>query len=326
MNGGPARPRIPGTASPPTPQELLRVLVDTRPEPHPRGGGDPRRPAHGPLVRRRPRPRHRSDDLRDEEHGAVRRHAGGRDVRRLRGRVGRVGHPQRHRPRPGGQLDGLADSAARSRCRERAGRRGHGALHEHGRGDAPVRRPGRRRGLPLLAVRGRRLASRLRGVRAARPQGHLRVHRHGTRPLDGPLRLPHPGADASRRPGRHRSRDVGVRADPGALLLRHRARLRPLRRRHRHGPEPPWAGRARGVRASLALRVRRLRQHHRPHQDRLRVLRARVRLGLPVREVRPDLHAGVQRRRHGERRLRDHHRDLRLPRQGRRSHWSSAGG
>ena len=89
----------------------------------------------------------------------------------------------------------------------------------------------------------------------------------------------------------------------------------------RRGP-----GRARGVRASLALRVRRLRQHHRPDQDRLRVLRARVRLGLPVREVRPDLHAGVQRRRHGERRLRDHHRDLRLPRQGRRSHWSSAGG
>ena len=218
--------------------------------------------------------------------------------------------------RPGDPVGRLADRAARSRRRERARRGGHRGLHQHRRGHAPFRRPGRRRGLPLQPVRGAGLASGLRRLRAARPQGHVRLHRHGARPLDGPVRLPHAGADARRRPRRDLARDVDLRPDPGPLLLRHRHRVRALRRRHRHRPEPSGPGRARGVRTSLALRVRRLRQHHRPDQAGLRVLRARVRLGIPVREVRPDLHAGVQRRRDGERRLRDHHRDLRLPRQG----------
>ena len=55
---------------------------------------------------------------------------------------------------------------------------------------------------------------------------------------------------ARRRPRRHRARDVDLRADPGPLLLRHRARVRPLRGRHRHGPEPPRSGRARGTRVA----------------------------------------------------------------------------
>ena len=145
---------------------------------------------------------------------------------------------------PASQWVGLADRAAGSRRRERARRRGHRALHEHRRGDAPVRRPGRRRGLPLQPVRGAGLAPGLRGVRAARPQGHVRVHRHGARPLDGPVRLPHAGADARRRPRRHRARDVGLRADPGALLLRHRPR--------RPGPTSasPTPSRAAGGRSS----------------------------------------------------------------------------
>ena len=49
------------------------------------------------------------------------------------------------------------------------------------------------------------------------------------------------------------------------------------------------------------------------HQAGLRRLPRAVRLPLPVAEVRPDLRARVQRGRDGERRLRHHHRGLRLP-------------
>ena len=68
----------------------------------------------------------------------------------------------------------------------------------------------------------------------------------------------------------------------------------------------------------------RRRQPLRPHQAGLRVLRGRVRLRVPVREVRPDLHAGVQHGRDGERRRRHLHRGLRLPLQGDRVASSSA--
>ena len=46
-------------------------------------------------------------------------------------------------------------------------------------------------------------------------------------------------------------------------------------------------------------------EHHRGHQAGLRVLRGRLRLPLPVRQVRPAVRAGVQHGRDGERRLRD---------------------
>ncbi|MCF2435684.1 hypothetical protein LV779_18825 [Streptomyces thinghirensis] len=49
------------------------------------------------------------------------------------------------------------------------------------RGPAPVRRPGRRPGLPVHAVRGAGRAPRLRELRAAGPQGDLPVHREGAR-------------------------------------------------------------------------------------------------------------------------------------------------
>ena len=61
----------------------------------------------------------------------------------------------------------------------------------------------------------------------------------------------------------------------------------------------------------------RLRRHPGRHPEGLRLLRGQVRDRLPVREVRPDLRPRVQRGRHGERRLRDVPRGVRLPLQDR---------
>ena len=69
----------------------------------------------------------------------------------------------------------------------------------------------------------------------------------------------------------------------------------------------------------------RRREPLRADQGGLRLLRGRVRPGLPVREVRPDLHARVQRRRDGERGRGDVQRGLRVPVQGHRGHPASAG-
>ena len=65
--------------------------------------------------------------------------------------------------------DGIAlpDLAAENDAR---GRR-RPALHQHRRGPAPLRRPARRRGLPLLAVRDRRRQAHVRLLRPARPEG-----------------------------------------------------------------------------------------------------------------------------------------------------------
>ncbi len=82
----------------------------------------------------------------------------------------------------------------RPRRRERAAGRGGVRLHEHRRGAAPLRRPGRRRGLPVLPVRGRRLPARVRRLRAAGPQGGLHLHGDRARALDGGVHLPHAGA------------------------------------------------------------------------------------------------------------------------------------
>ena len=119
---------------------------------------------------------------------------------------------------------------------------------------------------------------------------------------------------------------LGLRAHAAAVLLRHRADRRPVpvgaqrgdqlgRPRHPAGrlrPQVPDAVPGRG-------------EHLRAHPAGLRVLRGPVRLPLPVREVRPAVRAGVQRRRHGERRGRHHPGRLRLPRQGHRTpRWSAA--
>ena len=119
------------------------------------------------------------------------------------------------------QLDGLAR-------RERAHRRRRLRLHEHRRGPAPLRRPGRRRGVPLLAVRGARQPPRVRRVRAARPEGDVPVHRHRAR-RRGQVVSNSPDARAAR-PGR-RHRDLALRAHAAHLELHHRARRRAVRGR-----------------------------------------------------------------------------------------------
>ena len=86
-------------------------------------------------------------------------------------------------------------------------------------------------------------------------------------------------------------------------------------RRHPDGPVLP----------PLARRAPRRRRHPRGHQAGLRLLRAAVRLPLPVRQVRPAVRAGVQRRRDGERGRGDVARRLRLPQQGHRRRVRAAG-
>ena len=94
-------------------------------------------------------------------------------------------------------------ATAGSRCRdlaarERAARRRRRRLHAHRRGPAPLRRPGRRGGLPLQPVRGRRRAAGVRLLRPARPQGDVHVHGHRAGPLAGRLGLA--GRPSRRRP------------------------------------------------------------------------------------------------------------------------------
>ncbi len=94
----------------------------------------------------------------------------------------------------------LPDLAAENELRVVA----DGALHAHRRGPAPVRRPGRRRGLPLQPVRGGRCPPSLRVLRPTRSQGPADPHRHRARVLDGGRRLPHARARARRATARPR--------------------------------------------------------------------------------------------------------------------------
>ena len=116
------------------------------------------------------------------------------------------------------------------------------ALHEHRRGPAPVRRPGRRRGLPLQPVRGRRLPPRCSPV-FEQPdlKAHVRVHGDGTgrtgRSSPTP-RAPTPGpVDRSADGGADRRRTWAFDADAAPLLVHHRDRRRAVPRRARHADQ-----------------------------------------------------------------------------------------
>ena len=69
--------------------------------------------------------------------------------------------------------------------------------------------------------------------------------------------------------------------------------------------DTPRRHRPRALLPAVAGRAPRRRRALRGHQAGLRLVPPSVRLPLPVRQVRPALRAGVQRRRDGERRLRD---------------------
>ena len=97
-------------------------------------------------------------------------------------------------------------------------------LLQHRRGTAPLRRPGRRRGLPLLPVRNRRRQADVRVLRPARPEGHVRHHRHRARALAGDLQRRATARTSRRRQDahvRHHAADEHLpgRADRRAVRL-----------------------------------------------------------------------------------------------------------
>ena len=114
------------------------------------------------------------------------------------------------RARPGGGTSSTAGSALPGLAADNELVVAPRALHEHRRGPAPLRRPRRRRGLPLQPVRGGRQPADVPGLRAARPQGRVRLHRHRARRTGRSSRnSPTPEPDARRGDGR---RDVALRA------------------------------------------------------------------------------------------------------------------
>ena len=142
-----------------------------------------------------------------------------------RHRRGRVRLPQRRRPRAG-----------RPGRRQRARGRRRPALHQHRRGPAPLRRPARRRGLPLLAVRDRRRQAHVRLLRPARPEGGLHVTGHRARPLGGLVqrrrRSRREQRRAGKRPLRHHAADEPVHHRAGRRAVPRRARPTTTARRH----------------------------------------------------------------------------------------------
>ena len=241
---------------------------------------------------------------------------GAAHLHRPRRRVGAGDRAQRGAARPGHRRLRRPHRAARPRRRQHgAGRRGVRVL-AHRRGAAPVHRPGRRLGLPLHAARAARRDAGLQLLRPARPQGHLPAHGDRARRTGRSSPTPPPPsrsrcptgspAGGSRPTARISTYITALVAGPY-----HSVRDEYVRADGTHDP-------ARGVLPGLARAVPRPRRDPRGHQAGLRLLRGAVRPPVPVREVRPAVRAGVQRRRDGERRLRDLPGGHGLPQQGHR--------
>ena len=102
-------------------------------------------------------------------------------------------------------------------------RRGDGGVLAVRRGPAPLRRPRRRRALPVHAVRARRLPPRDGLFRTARYEGRVHIRRACPRGLAGAVE-PERGLGGRER----RCADCRVRTDPATVQLHHRGRRRPL--------------------------------------------------------------------------------------------------
>ena len=156
-------------------------------QPHPGRGRHPRLPPGRHVVLHRPGPHDRRHHLRldhDDRLHLPRARRG--DLRRPRRRDRPRDHAQRRARRRLG-VRRQPDRADRPGRRQHPGRQGRLHLLPHRRGAAPLRGPGRRPGLPLLAVRGAGRPPRLHHLRAARPQGAVHVHRHRAGRLEGVL-------------------------------------------------------------------------------------------------------------------------------------------
>ena len=204
-----------------------------------------------------------------------------------------------------------------SRRGQRAGRRRRLPLHQHRRGAAPLRRPRGRPRLPLQPVRDGRRQADVRLLRPARPQGHVRRDRHRAGRLAGrhQRRPPPPPRPSTSGAVRHAFERTARMSTYVTALVAGPYHVR---------PRPPRRHPARAVLPGQPRRAPRRRRAVHRHQAGLRLLPRGLRLPVPVRQVRPALRAGVQRRRDGERRRRDVPRGLRLPLQGHRRRPTSA--
>ena len=161
-----------------------------------------------------------------------------------------------------------------------------------------------KRGLPLHAVRGRRTPAACSPASSS-PTSRRRSRSTSPRRRTGrssptrPTPEPVAGGDSA-------SSVWHFEPTKPHVDLHHRARRRRLRRGARHATSGTRGEIPLGVFCrAVAARAPRRRRHLRGHQAGLRVLRGRLRHGLPVRQVRPAVRAGVQHGRDGERRLRD---------------------
>ena len=186
-------------------------------------------------------------------------------------------------------------------------------LQPQRRGTAPVRRPRRRRHLPLHPFRAHRRAAGVRHLRAARSQGAVHVRRDRARATGRscPDNPSGPGTDAtsrrpSRSPRRHRSRPTSPRWPPGPTTGS------PTSGRGERDARGP----ARGALPGVDGRAPRARGDLHRHPAGPGLLRPRLRLPLPLGQVRLDLRPRVQHRRDGEPRPRHLHRGLHPPRRG----------
>ncbi|CAA9233334.1 MAG: Membrane alanine aminopeptidase N, partial [uncultured Corynebacteriales bacterium] len=287
-----------------------------RPQPDPHRRAGPRRAARRDRVRGGARPHRRRRqarraDLPVPDHDPVHRaDAGRRDVRRRDSRRLPGGDAQRRPGRHRRLHDRGRAGADRPGRGQRARRRRRLPLHQHRRGPAPLRRPGRRRGLPLLAVRDGRRQADVRLLRPARPQGHLRADGHRAGALGG--RLQRPGRGGHR--GHRRGAGGAVPHHSPALAVRDRAGRRAVPQGHRQ----PRRDRPRRLLPRLAGRAPGRGGDPAGHQAGLRLVPPGLRLPVPVRQVRPAVRAGVQRRRDGERGLRHVPGRLRVPVEGHR--------
>ena len=296
-----------------------RGVSRARHQPDPRRGRRPRRPARRRRLRGRPRPDHRRRDLPLAHHGRASpapsraRRPSSTSSRPTVHAVSAQRRAARRRPRssPTGRI-----APARPGRGERARRRRRLRLHAHRRGPAPLRRPGRRaRSTSTRSSRSPTPAgcSPASTSPTSRRRSRFTVTAPGA--LAGRLQLPHARSpsrrgDGDARPGGFAptprlSHATSPRSSPGPY---HVVRDE-LRRAARHRSR--WASSA----------ARRSPQHldadddPRRHPAGLRVLRGRA-FDCPYPFAKYDqlFVPGVQRRRDGERRLRDLPRGLRLPR------------
>ena len=262
-----------------------------------------------PEPGRRPGRRH----VPVAQHGRLHR-AGRGDLGRPDRRPGRRGPAQRPRARRHRVRRCAARRAGRRRRPQRAGGRGRVPLQPQRRGAAPVRRPRRRRHLPLHPLRAHRRPAGVRQLRAARSQGALHLRGHRAARLAGRVRATRGGPDGRTATARPRSRSPRRHPSPTYLTA---LAAGPYHRVDGHlGGGRDAEGPARGALPGVDGRAPRARGDLHRHPAGPGLLRPRLRLPLPLGQVRLDLRPRVQPRRDGEPRPRHLHRGLHPPRRG----------